>query len=78
MHELVCTDSCPDRVIKTIIIKAKICQTGSGRVLVVTTGHVLIRVAENSFAAPEANMLTRVIQAFCFLSAFSSQRTVWL
>lgn len=44
----------------------------------ITTGHVLIRVAENCFAAPEANMLTSAIHAFCFLSAFYSERTVRL
>lgn len=36
----------------------------------ITTGHVLIRVAENCFAAPEANMLTRAIHAFCFFVCF--------
>lgn len=36
----------------------------------ITTGHVLIRVAENCFAVPEANMLTSAIllSAFCLLS----------
>lgn len=36
----------------------------------VTTGHILIRVAENCYAAPQANMLTRAIllSALCLPS----------